>query len=188
MTETTAKPGSKPAHEDPALAQSPIKAAPKQESAQEAWKEFVDRLVTALVTLDEDEFLVLAIKGTSRYVQVMDQGSYGIRMETVSDYYLPEDEHLTEEDYAALMKLGWCAPTQLPDSIGGGADGSPNYYLDLARPVPYGDVAVLAARTLANVHGAAHPGCLEYDARSTAGMSIRFPHLPIRRRISGVRH
>jgi len=186
MTEKTANPRSKPARENPAPPQSPIKVALRQESAQEAWKQFVDRLVTALVTLDEDEFLVLRIKGTTRYVQIMDQGAYGIRMEAVSDYYLPEDEHLSEDDYTALMKLGWCAPTRLPDSIGGDADGSPNYYLDLARPVPYGDVAVMAARTLANVHGAAHPGCLEYDARSTGGMSIRFPHLPIRRRVAGV--
>lgn len=184
MTEKTAHPRSKPSRANPSPAPSPIKAAPKQESTQEAWKQFVDRLVTALVALDEDEFMVLGIKGTSRYVQIMDQGAYGIRMEAVSDYYLPEDEHLSEEDYAALMKLGWCAPTQLPDAVGGGAEGSPNYFLDLARPVPYGEVAVMAARTLANVHGAAHPGCLQYDARSTRGMSIRFPHLPIRRRPS----
>jgi len=184
MTEKTANPRSKPARETPPPAPSPIESAPKQERAQEAWKEFVDCLVGALVSLEEDEFLVLGIKGTSRYVQIMDQGAYGIRMEAVSDYYLPEDQHLSEEDYAALMKLGWRAPTQLPDAIGGGADGSPNYYLDLARPVPYGDVAVMAALTLDNVHGAAHPGCLEYDARSTRGMSIRFPHLPIRRRVS----
>ena len=185
MTEMTAHPRSKPARENPAPAPSPIEAAPRQESAQEAWKQFVDRLVSALVSLDEDEFLVLAVKGTGRYVQLMDQGAYGIRMEAVSDFYLPEDEHLSEEDYAALMKLGWCAPTKPPDQVAGGADGSPNYFLDLARPVPYGDVAVMVARTLANVHGAAHPGCLEYDARSTGGLSIRFPHLPIRRRVAG---
>jgi hypothetical protein len=182
MTERTVKPGNKPAREGPEQPASPIHAAPKQPLAREAWKEFADRLVPALVGLEEDEFLVLTIKGTNRYVQFVDQGAYGMRAEAVSDYYLPEDEHLSEEDYAALMRLGWNAPTNLPDQFGHKADGSPNYFLDLARPVSYLDVAVLAVHTLANVYGASHPGRLEYDAKSMDGMSIRFPHLPVRRR------
>jgi hypothetical protein len=176
------KPHSKPEAKGPEEGRSPIHAAPKQDSSPEAWSRFADRLVNALVGLEEDEYLVLSLKGTNRYVQFMDQGAYGMRVEAVSDYYLPEDEHLTEKDYAALMKLGWNAPTNLPDQFGHKPDGSPNYFLDLARPVPYPDVAVLAILTLTNVHGATHPGQLEYDAKSTDGASIRFPHLPIRRR------
>ena len=74
-------------------------------------------------------------------MQFMDQGGFGMRVESVSDYYL-----------------------------------------DLARPMPLEDMAVLATLTLNHVHRASHPGELVYDARSTAGMSIRFPHLIIRRR------
>ena len=55
--------------------------------------------MVVLAALEEDEHLLLQVKGTNRYVQFMDQGGYGMRAETVSDYYLPEDEHLGEVDY-----------------------------------------------------------------------------------------
>jgi hypothetical protein len=181
MTENTTKPRSrKPPRQAPG--RSPIESAPRQPLATEAWKEFADRLVGALVALEEDEFLVIRVKGTNRYLQFMDQGNYGMRVETVSDYYLPEDDHLREEDYLLLMKLGWHAPTQVPGTSVEDIDGSPNYHLDLARPLPLQDVAMMAVMTLVHVHRAGHPGRLEYDARSIEGMSIRFPHLLIRRR------
>ena len=181
MTENTTKPKNrKPPRQAPE--RSPIESAPRQPHTTEAWKEFADRLVGALVALEEDEFLVIRVKGTSRYLQFMDQGSYGMRVEAVSDYYLPEDDHLREEDYHYLMKLGWHAPTQVPGTSGEDIDGSPNYYLDLARPLPLQDVAVMAVLTLIHVHRAGHPGRLEYDAWSMEGMSIRIPHLLIRRR------
>lgn len=97
----------------------------------------------ALAALEEDEHLLLQVKGTNRYVQFMDQGGYGRRVETVSDYYL-----------------------------------------DLAWPLPLEDVAVMAVLTLIHVHCDSHPGELEYEVRSGRGMSVRFPHLVIRRRVA----
>lgn len=132
--------------------------------------------------LEEGKYLVVKVKETNRFVQFMDQGAFGMRIESVSDYYLPEDEHLDERDYALLLELGWQAPTRLPDEFVRDADGSPNYFVDLAPPVKMHDVSLLAILTLVNVHAAGHPGNLEYDARSEDGGSIRFPHLRIRRR------
>ena len=182
MSEKTTQPRSRPAPGGREKPRSPIHGAPRQRPARDAWKAFADRLVPALVGLEEDEYLVLAIKNSNRFVQFMDQGRYGVRVEAVSDYYLPDGEHLGEQDYDTLMRLGWRAPTNLPDQFGHGPDGSPNYFVDLDRPVAYPDVAALAVLTLCNVYGAGHPGQLEYDARSLDGTSIRFPHLPIRRR------
>lgn len=182
MTENTTQPRERKAPRQ-RPARSPIESAPRQPAAEEAWTQFTGRLVMALAALEEDEHLLLQVKGTNRYVQFMDQGGYGMRAETVSDYYLPEGEHLGEADYRYLMKLGWHAPTLVPGTSVEGADGSPNYYLDLARPLPLDDVAVMAVLTLIHVHRASHPGELEYEARSSGGMSIRFPHLIIRRRI-----
>lgn len=160
----------------------PLASAPRQLPTSEAWKEFADRLMAALIGLEEDEYLILNVKGTSRFVQFMDQGQYGMRVESISDYYLPEDDHLSENDYQLLTKLGWHAPTQVPGTSGHDPDGSPNYYLELAHPLPIPDIAVMAVMTVANVHHASHPGELEYDAQSMDGTSIRFPHLSIRRR------
>lgn len=182
MTENTVKSKERKPKKQ-ARARSPIASAPRQPAATDAWKEFVSLLVLALHDLDEDEFLVLNVKGTARYVQFMAQGTFGMRVESVSDFYLPEDQHLDEKDYRRLIDLGWHAPTKLPDQFGHDPDGSPNYFLDLAQPIPLDDVAILGVLTLANVHGASHPGMLEYEARSLAGQSIRFPHLGIRRAV-----
>ncbi len=148
---------------------SPLVSAPRQPSTLDAWKEFSGRLLGALQGLEEDEWLVLNVKGTNRYVQFMAQGSYGMRAESVSDFYLAEDEHLDEDDYKALIKLGWHAPTNLPDQFGYDPDGSPNYFLDLAQPVPLDDVAILGVLTLSNVHGACFFGMPSSMAPNSKG-------------------
>ena len=179
MTEKTAK----PRHRSPARPRkSPLHSAPRQPVTSKAWRQFADRLLVSLCALEEDEFLVLQVKGTDRYVQFMDQGAFGLRAESVSDFYLSEGDHLSEEDYRILLNLGWHAPTRLPEIFGHDFDGSSNYYLDLARPVSMEDVAVMAVLTFIHVHRAGHPGRLEYDARSLTGQSIRLPTLGIRRR------
>ncbi len=121
------------------------------------------------------------MKGSTRYVQFMSQGAFGMRAESVSDFYLPEDDHLGQEDYHQLLRLGWHPPTTLPREFGHDFDGSPNYFLDLAQPVAVEDLAVMAVLTLIHVHAAGHPGRLEYWAQSTESTSIRLPHLGIRR-------
>lgn len=179
MTEDLAKPKrTKPARKAPP--RSPLDAAPRQPDTPEAWKQFAANLVAALRALEEDEYLVLGVKGTGRYVQFMSQGAYGMRAESVSDFHLPEDGHLSEADYHQLLRLGWHAPTQLPEAFGHGFDGSANYFLDLAQPVAVEDLAVMAVLTLIHVHAAGHPGRLEYRAQSGEGASIRLPHLGIR--------
>jgi hypothetical protein len=124
---------------------------------------------------------VLSLKRRNRFVQFMNQGEAGMRAEAVSDFYLPEKEQLSERDRKVLLELGWDAPTALPDEFGHSPDGSPNYFLDLANPVPLDEVAVLAVNTLVHVYGAEHPGMLEYSTGSEANVSIRFPDLGIRR-------
>ncbi|MGE0356593.1 MAG: hypothetical protein AB7P08_06720 [Burkholderiales bacterium] len=79
----------------------------------------------------------------------------------MSDFYLPEDDHLGQEDYHQLLRLGWHPPTRLPREFGHDFDSSPNYFLDLAQPVAVEDLAVMAVLTLIHVHAAGHPGRLE---------------------------
>ncbi len=122
------------------------------------------------------------IKGTNRYVQFAAQGASGMRVEAVSNYYLEDAEQLSDVHHKLLLKLGWRAPTNLPDEFGHKPDGSANYFLDLARPVPFGDVARLAVDTLRGVHRAEHPGDLEYQAFDNAGAVIKLPNLGIHRR------
>jgi hypothetical protein len=154
--------------------------APRQPKTADAWERFEHELALALAALEEDEWLILSLKQRQRFVQFVNQGDAGLRAETVSDYYLEEGDQLSDGDRALLLKLGWDAPTNLPDAFGYRPDGSPNYFVDLAHPVPCDELAALAVATLKTVHGAVHPGVLEY-ATGGFGAGPRFPNLGIRR-------
>jgi hypothetical protein len=172
-----------------AVEKAPMELMRPQLSTEEAWHRFAEALSIALADLDEDEYLVVSRKNTNYYVQLMDQGSFGVRAEAVSSSYLTDDELLSDESKARLVELGWTAPTHPPsdeyDEQGRHkTEGAPNFYLDLAKPTAYPELADLMVTTLREVYGAGHPGGLEYNAASTNGMSIRFPHLGIRRKRS----
>jgi hypothetical protein len=154
-----------------------------QPRADEAWSRFTEQLCEAIGALEEDEFLIVSIKRSNRFVQFAGQGRFGMRAEATSNFYLPERESLGDAQHASLLGLGWCAPTNLPDEIEPGPhrpDGSPNYFLDVAAPVPFDMLAIIAVETLTGVYGALHPLELEYTAFSEGGTSIRFPALGIR--------
>ena len=154
-----------------------------QPSAHEAWKRFAYELYVSLGGLEEDEFLILSVKNRPfYYVQFAAQGSFGMRAEASSSFYIPEEAAMSEEQHKYLLDLGWRAPSKLPDDLQSRheADGSASYFVDLAKPVPYDRLAVLAVNTLRNVFGTPHPGELQYRAFSNK-TAIRFPNLGIKR-------
>lgn len=159
--------------------------APRQPRADEAWHRLSGALADALRSLQEDEWLVLSAKDSRRFVQCMCQGSAGFRAESVSDFYLPDGAHLSAADRERLLALGWEAPTRLPDAFGHDPDGSPNYFLDLAPPVPLDELAQLLVVTLVGIHGVEHPGGLEYATGGPQGRDIRLPQLGLRREGEG---
>lgn len=155
-----------------------------QPPAKVAWRRFAARLHEVIGALEEDEYLIVLVKRSNYFVQFAAQGACGMRAEAVSNYYLAEPDSLDEAQHAALLALGWRAPTNLPEGLAASwhrPDGSSNYFLDIAPPVDYAALALLAVATLVQVLGAAHPGELEYRAFSEDGASIRFPTLAIRR-------
>ena len=83
-------------------------------------------------------------------MQFAGQGRFGIRPETVSNAYLCGDDRLSSGAERLLVALGWNRPTMTPaeDQAEGAVDGSPNWFLDVAWPVPFDEVAALATRTL----------------------------------------
>ena len=154
---------------------------PNQKRLYEDWTDFGGRLIQVLGALEEDEYLIIGIKRSNRFVQFAGQGAHGMRVETVSNYYLPENEQLGEVQHDAMLKLGWNAPCNLPDEFGHEPVGSPNYFLDLPQPVDIRHVASLAVSTLLGPLDADHPLDLEYRAFAESGEQIRLPTLGLRR-------
>jgi hypothetical protein len=156
-----------------------IEAAPLTD---QTWWQFRVRLAAALGDLSEDEYLVISYKFADYFVQFAAQGPHGMRVEAVSNTYIDEHARLLQRAYQLLLTLGWNAPTYVPaEGVPEPADGSPNFYLDAAVPVPYATLASLAVATLRRVYGVRHPGELEYSAYSDSETSIRFPLLGIKR-------
>jgi hypothetical protein len=149
-----------------------------------AWQAFERHLGEALSDLSEDEHLVIIQKGTARYVQFVAQGRHGMRAEAVANAFLPPKAQLAPEATAALTSIGWRAPTYvLAKRLKEPADGSCNFYLDAAAPVPFNRLSALGVRTLREAYGVRHPGELEYSATSTLDdtLDIRFPSLRLKR-------
>ncbi len=152
-----------------------------QKRLYEAWTDFGWRLMQVLGALGEDEYLIISRKGSNRFVQFAGQGAHGMRVETVSNYYLPENEQLGEVQHDLLLKLGWNAPCNLPDEFGHEPVGSPNYFLDLPPPLNLERIASLAVSTLLGPLDADHPLDLEYRSFAESGEAIRWPTLKLRR-------
>jgi len=155
-----------------------------QSATKEAWALFEGELASSVADLDEDEFLIITMKKNHYFVQFAGQGGFGMRVEAVSNAYLKDGRKLSEAACMKLLAFGWNPPTKVPDELdeeGHKPDGSPNYFLDIDSPVPYGSVASLAVRTLRDIFGAMHPGELQYKAFGKDDCNIRFPNLRIAR-------
>ena len=131
-----------------------------------AWPPFAQKLAAALEKLAEDQYLVLSVKKSNRFIQFAAQGSFGIRVETTSNNYLSKQEKLDARQIASLIKAGWHAPTGTPARATpeGDPDGSPNYFVEFSAPVSFEAVANLTVRTFAEILRVPHPGFLQYKA------------------------
>lgn len=140
-------------------------------------KPFLTRLAAVIDTLENHQFLILAVKRSGRYVQFSAQGSEGLWVETTSNGYLSKREQLDEDQIAAMIDAGWHPPLGTPDDM---TDGSPNYFMDFNAPVSSEDVARLTVHTFSRILRVPHPGRLEYKAFSKNGKSLSFPELELR--------
>ena len=154
---------------------------PNQKRFYKAWTDFGWGLMQVLGTLEEDEYLIINLKGINRFVQFAGLGAHGMRVEAVSNFYLPEAKQLGEAQLDTMLKLGWNAPCNLPDEFGHEPVGSPNYFLDLPQLVDIRHVASLAVSTLLGPLDADHPLDLEYRSFAESGEGIRWPTLKLRR-------
>ena len=129
-----------------------------------AWPPFARQLAEVLEALDEDQFLILSVKRSNRFVQFAAQGSFGMRVETTSNSYLAKADQLDLRQISALTDLGWKDPTGTPveSTPEADPDGSPNFFVEFPVPVSFDAVADLAVRTISEVLRLPHPGSLEY--------------------------
>lgn len=147
-----------------------------------AWPPFAQKLAAALEKLEEDQFLILSVKRSNRFIQFAAQGSFGMRVETTSNSYLAKPEQLNERQIASLIDAGWHDPTGTPpeSTPEGDPDGSPNFFVEFSVPVSFEAVANLTVRTLAGILRVPYPGTLQYEAFDEHGKAIDLPGLGLK--------
>ncbi|MEO8681582.1 MAG: hypothetical protein ABI665_21225 [Vicinamibacterales bacterium] len=138
-----------------------------------------------LGVLEEDQFLIISLKSGWAYVQCAAQCSFGLRAEAMSNNYLHGSHAISDAKVSALQALGWLAPTGTPDEATPKLqpDGSPNFFRDFPRPVPFEGVARMAVRALIDVFDIPHPGFLDDQAFDRSKRAILIPTLGLMRRL-----
>lgn len=146
------------------------------------WTPFIAALAVVLERLEEDQYLIITAKRSHRFVQFAGLGSFGLRIEAISNHYLDKAEMLNRRQVAALKSIGWNGPTGNSKSATPkkDPDGSPNFFIDFELPVQFDVVAQLAVRTLAEVFELPNPIALEYKAFNADGVAIQLPSLGLR--------
>lgn len=146
------------------------------------WPPFADRLAAVLAQLEEDQYLIVSVKGSNRFVQFAAQGFFGMRVETTSNSYLAKAEQLNKRQVATLIDAGWNDPTGAPEETTPekDPDGSPNFFLEFANPVAFDEVANLTVCTFAEILRVPYPGSLQYQAFDSEGRALALPELGLK--------
>ena len=150
------------------------------------WHDFASALRKTMAEMAEDQFLILLCKGTNRFVQVATQHK-NIRVEATSNHYLSGRDALNAKDIKALRRLGWLVPTGTPEQATPECDpgGSSNFFLEVAQPVDFTQLAALVVKTLSAVMGVPHDGYLAYTAFGVnGGGDVSYPGLGIKREVT----
>ncbi len=147
-----------------------------------AWPPFAEKLAGVLGQLQEDQYLIVSVKDSNRFVQFAGQGSFGMRVETTSNSYLAKPEQLNKRQIATLIDSGWNDPTGNPDDSTpqNDPDGSPNFFVEFSVPVSFQSVADLTVRTFAEILRVPYPGSLQYQAFEKGGEVIALPELGLK--------
>lgn len=152
---------------------------PTSGNVSAGWLSFAENLTAVLAKLKKDQYLILSVKESNRFVQFAAQGSSGMRVEATSNAYLSKPEKLKKRQITALHKRGWNDPTGSPDESTPEKDpeGSPNFFIEFTDPVSFGEVAKLAVYTLAEILDVPDPEALQYEAFTAKGKEIALPKL-----------
>jgi hypothetical protein len=141
------------------------------------WGEFEVRLASALERLLPETFLVLSVGGrhrggTAPYVQFLNFGPPGLRVEASSNRYLAPAHEISPAAEEQLGRLGWQWP------LDEGEDDR-NFHREWPNPAPWAEIASLAVRTLRDVFRIEAPSRLRYLHRGAPAFEGKLPRLDL---------
>lgn len=152
-----------------------------QVTASRAWDFLSNNLACVLEKLEKDQYLILSVKESNRFVQFACHGEEGMRVEVTSNHFLKGKDRLSKRQASWLLDHGWNAPTgdRSQSTAEKGLGGSPNYFIDFSASVDVGSIANLAVKSL--VEGLDVPSLAEltYEAFGADKVLFRVEDLGI---------
>lgn len=143
------------------------------------WRALIERLAAVIEVLEPGHYLVLVAPG-NRFVQLAVEPEL-VRVETVSNQFLPPEHRLGFVALDQLLAQGWTAPSHFAPGEPVPATASPNHFMDLPADGRADQTAELVVSTLRSIHGVATPTDLAYKAGSLHGETILLPTLGVPR-------
>jgi hypothetical protein len=139
-----------------------------------AWAPFRHSLATVLSNLEKDQFLIILVKNSNRFVQFACQKD-GMRVEVTSNNFLKGRDRLKRGQIAWLRSNGWNAPTgnQKEATPEKDPNGSPNYSIEVPAPYAAEDIANRAVDAMVNGLEIKSSASLSYEAFDASGKPLR---------------
>lgn len=146
------------------------------------WSPFAQNLEGVLVSLSEDQYLILSAKRGNRFLQFSCQGDWGMRVEVSSNHFLEGKDRLSRKETAWLRAHGWNAPTGTPKKAtpDKDPDGSPNYFVDFPANMAVSELVTLVIETLIRGLGVPYPGALTYESFDSESGPLIFKTLGLK--------
>lgn len=140
----------------------------EQAASVEAWARFERELELALTAFGPKQILILQMKDSGRYLQVLVDAGPMLHAELSSNEVLKEEERFTAAEIAALKALGWGEPE---------AGKSPNFFALVEGAMAVARAARLAVLSVSRVMGATSTRAFKYEAFTSRGHKILLPQL-----------
>ena len=148
------------------------------DAVETAWREFRQRLADHVAGMEEDDSIVIEAPavhehGAATYCQVAG-GDEVIRVEAVSNAYLPDECLLDDAQEASLVGIGFTRPETCDWE-----EGETNFWVDLELREA-DRAAVMVVRALREVYGVLHPVYLDAGGLEPEGAVRPLPPEPHR--------
>jgi hypothetical protein len=138
------------------------------EKVATSWENVERELALALQVYTANQILILQVKQSGRYLQVLVEEGPKLLAELSSNDVLVPREHFTAWEWAGLLRLGWGEP---------GTGRSPNFSLTIEGKEAPVRVARLAVQSFSQVMEMSPTGSLELTAFTSSGSPIVLPQV-----------
>ena len=140
----------------------------------EKWAEFELQLGRALARMELDQYLVITVRDSGKFVQFAAMGEEGLRAEVTGNSFLDGADRISDSQIGRLFRAGWEPPIEASEDF-------PNFFMNLSVPIDPCAIAKSAVHVLDDILRVPDPSVLQYSAFCRDGDAFVLEDLKIDR-------